>query len=142
MRLVSFFALLGCLLSAPLHAEQSIKDKSGNECADIADHNQTVQCLKKQNQSLNHELNIANDMLLDKLKQAEQTLPQRYRGKLLKRHKSAAKAWEKYRITQCDYERMHALGGIEEPIVDLQCKNELSHQRLEVLREQIKMWSY
>ncbi len=142
MRLVSLISLLGWLLSMPLHAEQIAKANSGDACADITDHNQTVQCLKKQNQSLNHELNIADDMLLDKLKLAEQTLPQRYRGKLLKRHKKAAKAWEKYRIAQCDYERMHALGGIEEPIVDLHCKNELSGQRLVVIREQINMWSY
>jgi uncharacterized protein YecT (DUF1311 family) len=142
MRLLLIGSLFGVLLSAPLHAQQPDCLSAKDECLGLTDHNQTVQCLKKQNQALTHELKAANDDLLDKLKLAEQTLSKRYHGKLVRRYQSAEKAWEKYRLTQCDYERMHALGGIEEPIVDLQCKNELGRQRLVVLREQIKMWSY
>jgi uncharacterized protein YecT (DUF1311 family) len=142
MRVLPLCALLSVLLSGALHAQAQEASGVADDCTGITDHNQTVQCLHKQNQMLNHELKNANADLLDKLKAAEQTLPKRYRGKLLSRSKRASDAWEKYRSTQCDYERMHALGGIEEPIVDLQCKNELGKQRLMVLREQIKMWSY
>lgn len=142
MRVLLIGSLLSVLLTGSLHAQQQDSSSIAEDCTGISDHNQTIQCLRKRNQMLNHELKNANADLLDKLKAAEQTLPKRYRGKLLSRSKSATNAWEKYRTTQCDYERMHALGGIEEPIVDLQCKNELGKQRLVVLREQIKMWSY
>lgn len=112
------------------------------DCSKITDHNLTVQCLKKENQALGHQLRSTEDDLLRKLKQAEQTLPQRYRGKLVKRYKTAQKAWEKFREAQCDYERMHALGGIEEPIVNYQCRNQLNKEYLEDLQEQIKAWTY
>ena len=142
MRIGLVSTLVGVFLNMPVYAQPPDCLSAKDECSGLSDHTQTVQCLKKQNQTLTHEVKISNEVLLDKLKQAEQTLPKRYRGKLLKRYKNAEKAWDKYRITQCDYERMHALGGIEEPIVDLQCKNELSRQRLVLIREQIKMWSY
>lgn len=112
------------------------------DCTKLTDHNLTIQCLKKENQTLTHQLRDADDNLLRKLRQAEQTLPERYRGKLVKRYKAAYKAWEKFRETQCEYERMHALGGIEEPIVNFQCLNQLNKEYIEDLQEQIKAWTY
>jgi uncharacterized protein YecT (DUF1311 family) len=132
--------MLGILL-APAVLAQS-QEPAKEDCGGLDDHNQTVQCLKKQQQALTHAVKGVAEALLEKLRLAEQTLPKRYRNKLVKRFKTADKAWDKYRTTQCDYERMHALGGIDEPIVELQCKNELARQRLVILEQQLKMWTY
>ena len=112
------------------------------DCMSQPDHTRTVQCLKKEGVVLNHELQQSYEALLHNLKQAEQTLPQRYRSKLVNRFKSAYKSWEKYRDTQCEYERMHALGGIEEPIVLQQCRNTITHDQVQMLQRQIKQWTY
>lgn len=115
---------------------------AGGDCSQQPDHTQTVQCLKKEGTTLNRELKQAYEELLGKLKQAEQTLPQRYRGKLVSKFKASHKAWEKYRETQCEFERMHALGGIDEPVISQQCRNNVNKARLQALKDQIGEWSY
>ncbi|WP_026060432.1 lysozyme inhibitor LprI family protein [Pseudaminobacter salicylatoxidans] len=123
------FVLRSLLLTVPLLMTNAAVAQVQPGCSDASDQASLNQCADKAYKKTDAALNAIYKEIMGRLKDDKDTR---------KRLVTAQQAWIKFRDAECDFATGNSLEGSIYPMLVLNCRNALTHDRLEQLKGYLK----